>query len=145
RPVERTPLLSRFLADQAAHPAGPVRRDVVQPERHELGGQIRLDPQGRRLASRVKGAGARRVRRASVAVGRWTDDLYGRLGFGMWAVVENASGSVLGYCGLSRFPGRCAVTASSSSRPLKTWPAITSASRSRYKSQPKGGARRTWR
>jgi RimJ/RimL family protein N-acetyltransferase len=39
---------------------------------------------------------------------RWTDDLYARWGFGIWAVVENPGGTVVGYCGLSRFPGRCA-------------------------------------
>jgi RimJ/RimL family protein N-acetyltransferase len=36
------------------------------------------------------------------------DDLYGRLGLGMWAVVENPGGTVLGYCGLARSTGRCA-------------------------------------
>jgi RimJ/RimL family protein N-acetyltransferase len=41
-------------------------------------------------------------------IARWTDDLYGRWGFGAWAVVEKPGGTVLGYCGLSRFPGRCA-------------------------------------
>jgi RimJ/RimL family protein N-acetyltransferase len=39
----------------------------------------------------------------------WTDGLYVTWGFGMWAVVENSSGAVVGYCGLSRFPGRCAL------------------------------------
>jgi RimJ/RimL family protein N-acetyltransferase len=41
-------------------------------------------------------------------IARWTDDLYDRWGFGMWAVVEKPGRTVLGYCGLSRFPGRCA-------------------------------------
>jgi ribosomal-protein-alanine N-acetyltransferase len=46
-------------------------------------------------------------------IAQWTDDLYDRWGFGMWAVVENpgtvnSGGAVLGYCGLSRFPERCA-------------------------------------
>jgi [ribosomal protein S5]-alanine N-acetyltransferase len=41
-------------------------------------------------------------------VAGWTDQYYLAWGFGMWAVVEDSSGAVIGYCGLSRFPGRCA-------------------------------------
>ena len=40
---------------------------------------------------------------------RWIDDLYDRWGFGLWAVVERRTGLTIGYCGLTRFPGRCAV------------------------------------
>jgi ribosomal-protein-alanine N-acetyltransferase len=32
---------------------------------------------------------------------------YRQWGFGMWAVVEKAGGRCIGYCGLSRFHGRC--------------------------------------
>lgn len=31
-------------------------------------------------------------------------DLYPRLGFGPWAVVERSTGAVIGYCGLFHFP-----------------------------------------
>jgi ribosomal-protein-alanine N-acetyltransferase len=41
-------------------------------------------------------------------VARWTDQYYPAWGFGMWAVVDDSSCAVIGYCGLSRFPGRCA-------------------------------------
>src|SRR3954453_5354392 len=33
---------------------------------------------------------------------------YRNWGFGMWAVVKKSSRSVIGYCGLSRYAGRCA-------------------------------------
>jgi Acetyltransferase (GNAT) domain len=39
---------------------------------------------------------------------RWIDELYPTWGFGMWPAVEKAIGTVVGYFGLSRFPGRCA-------------------------------------
>src|SRR2546428_11753491 len=39
----------------------------------------------------------------------WIDNYYPRWGFGCWAVVDNGTCGVIGYCGLSRFPGRCAV------------------------------------
>jgi RimJ/RimL family protein N-acetyltransferase len=38
-------------------------------------------------------------------VDQW-DDLYRRWGFGMWAVVRECDELTIGYCGLSRFPGR---------------------------------------
>jgi [ribosomal protein S5]-alanine N-acetyltransferase len=38
---------------------------------------------------------------------RWVDELYGNLGFGFWAVVEKQEKRTLGYCGLTRFAGRC--------------------------------------
>lgn len=38
----------------------------------------------------------------------WVDEHYQRWGFGSWAVVEKSTSAVIGYCGLSRFPGRCA-------------------------------------
>jgi RimJ/RimL family protein N-acetyltransferase len=41
-------------------------------------------------------------------IAQWADDLYGRLGLGMWAVVEKPGCTVVGYCGLSRSPVRCA-------------------------------------
>ncbi len=31
------------------------------------------------------------------------EDFYSKWGFGLWAVVERSSGSVIGFCGLSRF------------------------------------------
>src|SRR5438876_9907737 len=39
----------------------------------------------------------------------WIDIYYLRWGFGSWAVVERETSDVIGYCGLSRFPTRCAV------------------------------------
>ena len=41
-------------------------------------------------------------------VAGWLDEHYPRWGFGMWAVVDKGTSAVIGYCGLSRFPGRCA-------------------------------------
>jgi len=41
-------------------------------------------------------------------IARWIDERYALWGFGMWAIVLKREGSVAGYCGLSRFPGRCA-------------------------------------
>src|SRR4051794_34046763 len=41
-------------------------------------------------------------------IGDWVNEYYARWGFGAWAVVEKATMRVMGYCGLSRFPGRCA-------------------------------------
>jgi len=41
-------------------------------------------------------------------IARWIGELYPAWGFGMWATVEKSGGTVVGYCGLSRFPGRCA-------------------------------------
>ncbi|MEM7223896.1 MAG: GNAT family N-acetyltransferase [Pseudomonadota bacterium] len=38
---------------------------------------------------------------------RMIEECYPTWGFGMWAVQEKASGDVIGYCGLSRFPDRC--------------------------------------
>ena len=38
----------------------------------------------------------------------WTEQYYPAWGFGMWAVVDNGSGEVIGYCGLTRYPERCA-------------------------------------
>jgi [ribosomal protein S5]-alanine N-acetyltransferase len=39
---------------------------------------------------------------------RWGGEYYPQWGFGMWAVVEASTSDVIGYCGLTRFPGRCA-------------------------------------
>lgn len=41
-------------------------------------------------------------------VASWPDEHYPRWGFGAWAVVDNPTSAVIGYCGLTRFPGRCA-------------------------------------
>ena len=38
---------------------------------------------------------------------RMIEEHYPTWGFGMWAVEEREPGEVIGYCGLSRFPGRC--------------------------------------
>src|SRR4051812_45475000 len=38
----------------------------------------------------------------------WLDTHYATWGFGAWAVVEKRTNGVIAYCGLSRFPGRCA-------------------------------------
>ena len=35
------------------------------------------------------------------------DACYPAWGFGIWAALERATGVLVGYCGLSRFPGRC--------------------------------------
>jgi [ribosomal protein S5]-alanine N-acetyltransferase len=40
-------------------------------------------------------------------IARWIGELYTTWGFGMWASVEKSEGTVVGYCGLSRFPDRC--------------------------------------
>jgi ribosomal-protein-alanine N-acetyltransferase len=40
-------------------------------------------------------------------IARWLDDYYRQWGFGVWAVVEKGEAVVIGYCGLSRFAGRC--------------------------------------
>jgi hypothetical protein len=39
---------------------------------------------------------------------RWIDERYPAWGFGSWAVVDKVRNTLIGYCGLSRFPGRCA-------------------------------------
>jgi hypothetical protein len=36
------------------------------------------------------------------------NEYYSRWGFGSWAVVDKVTSAVIGYCGLSRFPDRCA-------------------------------------
>jgi RimJ/RimL family protein N-acetyltransferase len=41
-------------------------------------------------------------------IAAWGDDYYRRWGFGAWAVVDKGTAGVVGYCGLSRFPERCA-------------------------------------
>src|SRR5688572_11519762 len=45
-------------------------------------------------------------------VGDWLrrciEEEYTRWGFGIWAVVETLGGGVIGYCGLSQLPERCA-------------------------------------
>lgn len=41
-------------------------------------------------------------------IDRWANELYEECGFGPWAVVEKPGQSTIGYCGVSRFPGRCA-------------------------------------
>lgn len=38
----------------------------------------------------------------------WINEHYLRWGFGAWAVLDKGTSVVIGYCGLSRFPGRCA-------------------------------------
>src|SRR5687767_1475395 len=38
----------------------------------------------------------------------WVNEYYARWGFGAWAVVSKEAPVVIGYCGISRFPGRCA-------------------------------------
>ena len=38
----------------------------------------------------------------------WIDQRYPQWGFGLWAVVDKANENVIGYCGLTRFPDRCA-------------------------------------
>lgn len=40
-------------------------------------------------------------------VAEMIDGWYATWGFGMWAIVEQATGDVIGYCGVSRFPSRC--------------------------------------
>jgi [ribosomal protein S5]-alanine N-acetyltransferase len=37
----------------------------------------------------------------------WLTEYYPRWGFGSWAVLDKRTTSVIGYCGISRFPGRC--------------------------------------
>ena len=41
-------------------------------------------------------------------ISSWINEYYPRQGFGFWAVVIKETSNVIGYCGLSRFPGRCA-------------------------------------
>ena len=38
----------------------------------------------------------------------YLDTHYTRWGFGMWAVIEKTTNNLIGYCGLSRYPDRCA-------------------------------------
>ncbi len=41
-------------------------------------------------------------------IARWIDELYPTWRFGMWPIIEKSTGTTIGYCGLSRFPNRCA-------------------------------------
>jgi RimJ/RimL family protein N-acetyltransferase len=54
------------------------------------------------------GDGVRPAEWVRAWVGRWVEELYARWGFGMWAVGERSTSDLIGYCGLSRFDGRCA-------------------------------------
>ena len=40
-------------------------------------------------------------------IAKWLNEYYPRWQFGAWAVVDKGSTTVIGYCGLSRFPERC--------------------------------------
>ena len=42
-------------------------------------------------------------------IAKWIDERYSAWGFGSWAVVDKRRNLVVGYCGLSRFPERCAI------------------------------------
>lgn len=54
------------------------------------------------------GDGVRRPEWVRSWIAGWVNEYYPRWGFGMWAVVDRGTSAVLGYCGLSRFPERCA-------------------------------------
>ena len=54
------------------------------------------------------GEGVRTSQWVQSWLARWLEEHYRQWGFGMWAVVERGTADVIGYCGLSRFPGRCA-------------------------------------
>lgn len=54
------------------------------------------------------GDGVQSPARVRAWIGDWIEKYYLQWGFGMWAVMEKKTAVVIGYCGLSQFPGRCA-------------------------------------
>jgi RimJ/RimL family protein N-acetyltransferase len=57
---------------------------------------------------RYSDAGVRSPQWVRSWIDGWLNEHYPRWGFGAWAVAEKRTSAVIGYCGLSQFPGRCA-------------------------------------
>jgi ribosomal-protein-alanine N-acetyltransferase len=69
----------------------------------ETMGRVFGDPEVMRY-----GEGVRSPQWVRSWIAGWIDEHYLQWGFGAWAVVDKQTSAAIGYCGLSRFPGRCA-------------------------------------